>query len=174
MQRINVIGISGSGKSFVADRVGAVLGLPVVRLDALRHGPNWTEVPATLFADRVAAEAAQESWVMDGSYALVRSLIWPRADAIIWTDLDRAAVMRQVIWRSLRDWATRREVVPGSRERLRNFLEPWHPIRWAWRQHARMRESERQSLEDAAWAHLDIRHLRSRREIDDFLARLAP
>ncbi len=173
MRRVNVIGISGSGKSFVADRVGAVLGLPVVRLDALRHGPGWTEVPAAIFAERVACEAAKESWVMDGRYPLVRSLIWPRADTVIWTDLDRPTVMSQVIRRSLRDWMTRREVVPGSRERLRNFIEPWHPIRWAWRHHAQMRECEQEVLADAAWAHLELVHLKTRGEINAFLNWLA-
>jgi adenylate kinase family enzyme len=169
MKRVNVIGSPGSGKTFVSNAIGAAFGLPVVRLDALRHGPDWTEVPDELFIERVVDAAAEDRWVMDGSYPSARPVIWRRADTIIWTDVDKGTVMRQVIARSLRDWATRRETVPGNRERLRNFVKPWHPIPWAWRNHARFRQRERTWLDDTRWAHLDVVHLRSRDDIDAFI-----
>jgi len=94
MERVNVIGSPGSGKSFVAAALAAACGLPpLVRLDALRHGPNWTEVPDDRFAADVAAAAAAGRWIMDGCYVPVRPLIWVRADTVIWTDLDRAIMM---------------------------------------------------------------------------------
>lgn len=159
----------GSGKTFLSNAIGTGLGLPVVRLDAFRHGPNWTEVAEELFLERVAIAAAENLWVMDGTYPSVRPVIWRRADTVIWIDLDRPVVMRQVIWRSLRDWATRTESIPGNCEQLRNFVKPWHPIRWTWSNHARLRKCERIWREDLRWRHLDFVHLHSRRDIDAYI-----
>lgn len=174
MRRVNVIGLSGSGKSYVARAISAAFGLPHIQLDALSHGPNWTDVSEDEFVRRVRHAADGGRWVMDGNYLKVRPLIWSRADTVIWTDLDKGTVMRQVIWRSLRDWAMQAEPIPGNRERLRNFIEPWHPIRWAWSNHAAFRKRERDWLADAAWQHLRTVHLRSPREIDAFIKALGP
>ena len=170
MKRINVIGISGSGKSRLSDAVGARLGLPIVRLDALHHGPGWTEVPDAEFAAQVAGAADEDRWIMDGCYPGVRPTIWRRADTVIWTDLDKPLVMAQVAARSFSDWVTGRELFPGCRERLLNFLEPWHPIRWAWSNHAPFRMREETWLAEERWSHLKTIRLRSRREADAFMA----
>ena len=172
MKRVNVIGPPGSGKTFVSNAIGAAYGLPLVRLDALRHGTNWAEVPDELFLERVVAAAAEDAWVMDGSYPSVRPAIWERADMVIWTDLSKTVVMRQVICRSLRDWATGAESVPANRERLRNFVKPWHPMRWTWTNHARFRQREQTWLEDPRWAQLRVVRLRSRRDVDAFIESL--
>ena len=172
MNHVNVIGSSGSGKSFVADAVSRILGLPLVRLDALRHGTGWAEVPDGLFTARVADAAMGDRWVMDGNYLLVRRLIWERADTVIWTDLELRTVMPQVVWRSLRDWATRHEPIPGNPERLRDFVQPSHPIRWAWSNHACYRKRDEQSLSDPRWAHLNVIRLTSRAEVHKFIRSL--
>ncbi len=45
MQRISVIGTSGSGKTTVARRIAESLGFPHVELDALHWEPGWKEAP---------------------------------------------------------------------------------------------------------------------------------
>ena len=169
MKRINVIGTPGSGKSYLSEAISAACGLPWVKLDALRHGPGWTEVPDQLFEERVSAAVAEERWVIDGNYVPVRPSIWRRADTVIWTDIDKGVAMRQVIRRSFRDWIRRTETVPGNREQLGNFVKPWHPIRWTWAHHAEFRERETTWLADPSWAHLRAVHLRSRQDIDTFV-----
>jgi len=169
MRRVNVIGASGSGKTSVAEAISAAWNLPHIKLDALRFGPNWIEDPDEIFEDRVAAAAAEDRWVMDGNYTAVRPLIWERADTVIWVDLDKGPVMRQVIRRTFRDWARGIGNLPGNRERLRNVLKPGHPIRWSWSNHARFRKREAEWLSDPAWAHLKAVHLRSCQDVDTFL-----
>lgn len=174
MERVNVIGATGSGKSYVADAIHAATGLPVVRMDALRHGPNWSDVPEDVFRASIAEAVAKPGWILDGSYPSVRPLVWARADTVVWVDLDRLPVMCQVIRRSFHDWATGTEPIPGNRERLRNFVEPWHPIRWTWANHARFRTRERTWLDDPQWAGLTVIHLRSRADVDAFVRNLGP
>ena len=56
MKRVNVKGISGSGKSTFALELARRLGLPFVELDALHHGPNWSEPTDEVFRARVKPE----------------------------------------------------------------------------------------------------------------------
>ncbi len=93
-------GTSGSGKSTVGRAAAERLGIPYVELDAIRHGPNWTETPDDEFRARVRALVAADAWVVDGNYGAVRAITSERATSIVWLDLPRWLVMAQVIWRS--------------------------------------------------------------------------
>src|SRR6186997_1715444 len=70
VRRVSVAGISGSGKTTLAAALAARLGVPHVELDALHHGPNWTEATPEELRARVEAAlaAAPEGWVADGNY----------------------------------------------------------------------------------------------------------
>jgi adenylate kinase family enzyme len=69
MRRVAVIGVSGSGKTTVAGELAMRLGLPHVELDALHHGPNWTEASAEQLRAAVLAalERCPDGWVIDGN-----------------------------------------------------------------------------------------------------------
>jgi adenylate kinase family enzyme len=69
--RLLVMGRSGAGKSTLARRIGAVLDLPVVHLDALYWRSDWTPVEPELFAERQRAAIAGDRWVVDGNYTSV-------------------------------------------------------------------------------------------------------
>jgi adenylate kinase family enzyme len=131
--RISVIGPSGSGKSWTASRIAQWLEAPHVELDAIRHGPDWTETPDDEFQRIVRGATSGERWVVDGNYtSVVRQIIWDRATDVVWLDYPRRTVMRQVIWRSFSRAALRQELWNGNRERFRTWVRADHPIRWAW------------------------------------------
>jgi adenylate kinase family enzyme len=65
--RIRVVGASGNGKWTVARALAERLGLPYVELDALNHGPNWTEASDEDFQYAVEAATADGRWVVDGN-----------------------------------------------------------------------------------------------------------
>src|SRR4029434_4124671 len=68
MQRVLVMGSSGSGKSTFARRLSDVTGLPFVSLDALFWKPGWVASDNAEFGQRVAEVARQPQWVMDGNF----------------------------------------------------------------------------------------------------------
>src|SRR6187399_1842826 len=68
MQRILVMGSSGSGKSTFAQRLSAITGIPMVSLDALFWKPGWIESDAAEFRTRVTEATRQPRWIMDGDY----------------------------------------------------------------------------------------------------------
>jgi adenylate kinase family enzyme len=166
-RRVVVAGTSGSGKTTLARRVGGVLDLPVVELDALYHGPGWTE--RAEFVSDVQAFAATEAWVCEWQYGVVRDLLADRCDLMVWLDLPRRTVMRQVVVRTVVRRLWRIELWNGNREGpLRTiFTEPDHIVRWAWRRHGRtpplVTAVARRRPE------LPVVRLRSRREIEIWL-----
>jgi adenylate kinase family enzyme len=138
MDRVLISGISGSGKTTLAATVSALLGLPRFELDALHHGPGW--VKRADFETDVDAFSAGSRWVTEDQYhTALGDLLWQRADTVIWLDLPRRTVMQRVIRRSAGRAITRRELWNGNRESIRDWLDPEHPIRWAWSRHGSRR-----------------------------------
>jgi adenylate kinase family enzyme len=124
VRRISVVGNSGSGKTTLARALATELGVPHLELDSIHHLPNWQPLDRTVFRNQVDKFIQAPGWVVDGNYSAVRDLVWSRADTVIWLDLPRRRVMRQVIWRTLRRMATKAELWNGNRERWRNLLGP--------------------------------------------------
>ena len=172
VRRVSVVGTSGSGKSTLARELAEILGVPHLELDAVHHQPGWAPLPTDEFRRIIAARAAADGWVIDGNYSRVRDLVWARADTVVWLDLPKRTVMRQVVWRTLRRVALRRELWNGNRERWRNFLT-WNPeqsvISWAWHKHAPDHAKYAAAAADPASAHLRFIRLASRRDIARFL-----
>ncbi|HEX5812309.1 MAG TPA: AAA family ATPase [Pseudonocardia sp.] len=175
-RRILVTGTPGSGKTTVAAALSGRLGIPHTDIDGLYHGPGW--VPRPEFADDVAAFVAREEWVTEWQYSVVRPLLLGRADLLVWLDLTRPTVMRQLVPRTLRRRLRRVELWNGNVEPpLRTLLtDRDHILRWAWRTHHKAAARVQQVLASTD-APMVVR-LRTRGEVTAWLdgpvAALAP
>ncbi len=124
------------------------------------------------FEDRGRELCARPAWVCEWQYAVTRPMLAERADLVVWLDLPRPLVMRQVIRRTLSRRVRLTELWHGNSEPpLWTIVrEPDHIIRWAWRTHGttgqRVAELCMQRPE------LPIVRLRSRREVAAWLATL--
>jgi adenylate kinase family enzyme len=172
VRRISVVGNSGSGKSTLAVALAARLGIPHLELDAVFHQPGWTELPTDEFRRRVAEVAATDAWVIDGNYSRGRDIVWSRADTVVWLDLPRPVVMRQIIGRTLKRAVRRTELWNGNREPWCNFasLDPNRSvIAWAWTRHGAYRERYGAAMVDPARSRLRFVRLRSEQAVAAFL-----
>jgi adenylate kinase family enzyme len=168
VQRISVVGNSGSGKTTFARELGRILGVPHLELDSVFHQPGWQPLDREAFRERVAAFTWQQSWVVDGNYRAVRDIAWDRADTVVWIDLARRRVMPRVIWRTVRRAATRAELWNGNREPLSNFfrLKPEESIiMWAWTKHRAYQEQYLNAQADPVNSHLAFVRLRTPGEV---------
>jgi adenylate kinase family enzyme len=162
-RRVLVAGTSGSGKTTLAARIAVALQLPYMEIDALFHGPAWTPRPS--FEADVRRFSAEPSWVTEWQYSSVRAHLAERADLLVWLDLPRALVLRQVIRRTLVRRLRRQNLWNGNIEPplWTIFKDRGHIVRWAWRTHhrtaARVTELRRRRPD------LVVVQLRSRREI---------
>jgi adenylate kinase family enzyme len=136
MQRVSVVGVSGSGKSTIGRRLALRLDVPYVELDELHHGPNWNEASAEELRARVAPVVAQPGWVIDGNYRTkLGTLVVERADTVVWLDLPIRVWLPRLARRTLVRMLTREELFNGNRESFRNLFERPNIFGWAWRRH---------------------------------------
>jgi adenylate kinase family enzyme len=166
-RRVLVIGSGGAGKSTLAARLGARLGLPVVHLDALYWRPGWVPTPPDEWRRRVATLAAGEAWVMDGNYGGTLDLRLVACDAVVFLDLPRLVC----VWRVVRRWLRyagrpRPDMAPGCPERLTGEF-----LAWVWTYPHRRRPEVLRRLA-ALPADRRVVVLRSRADVARFLRAL--
>lgn len=128
MNRVLVLGSSGSGKSTFSQQLGERLGLEVIHLDSHFWQPNWTETPSDEWHRKLEELLQKDQWIMDGNYWRSLSMRAEYADAIIFLDYGRITCL----WRCVKRWLQHRgnnrpELAPGCYEKL-----DWEFIRWIW------------------------------------------
>ena len=161
-----MIGSGGAGKSTFARRLGAILGLEVIHLDAHFWRPGWAETPKPEWAAEVERLIARDAWVMDGNFGGTMPRRVEATDTVIFLDLPRTVCL----WRALKRWAQYRggggrpDMAPGCREKFdAKFLL------WIWNYPRRSRPRVLELLRDNAEGRRVVR-LRSRPEVERFLA----
>lgn len=171
MRRIAILSsASGSGKSTVGKALAVRLGVPYVELDALHHGPNWTEATPEELRARIEPLVAGDGWVVDGHYlSKLGTLVLDRADTVVWLDLPVRIWLPRLLARTIRRLRTGEELWNGNRESFRgafvgrNALVPW-AIR-----HYNLRRRELPAL----LARYPLVRLRTTADVDAFLETVA-
>ena len=169
-----MVGCSGSGKTTLARRLAQQLGYRHVELDALYHQPNWQPLPTEQFKQTVSKALQGDNWIVEGSYSAVRPLVLEHSDMVVWLDLPKATVMRQVLWRTLRRLARNEELWNGNRERWGNLfkLTPEKSILvWSWTRHAVYRQRYGDEMRNTIPSRPYIR-LDSRQAVEQFISNL--
>jgi adenylate kinase family enzyme len=173
MQRICVIGVTGSGKTTLVGRIARELDLECVELDALYWGPHWTPVHPDVFRDLVAAVAAGDAWVTDGNYSRARDILWPRADTFVWLDLP----FHVIFWRLARRTFSRRirnvELWSGNKESLReHFFSRESLFLWVINTHPRYRREFPPLLHKQAARGAAVYRLRTPGQVEQWIENL--
>ncbi|MFG2042136.1 topology modulation protein [Dactylosporangium sp. NPDC048998] len=103
MRRIAAtVGAGGAGKTVLANQLGALLGLPVTHLDALRYRQDWTVVPEAAFVAAQHAVVATGRWIIDGNSTASMPVRFAAADKIIILDLPPLVCLWGIVRRRLR------------------------------------------------------------------------
>jgi adenylate kinase family enzyme len=171
VRRVTVAGVSGSGKTTFSRALAESLGLPYVELDALHHGPNWTEASAEELRARVAAAraAAPDGWVVDGNYRhKLGDLVLGAADTFVWLEPPLRVSLARLARRTWRRWRRQEELWHGNRELLRNMVGLEGLFAWTVRSYVRHKRELPPAL--ARHPHLSVVHLRSPEAAASFLA----
>ena len=175
-QRIVVVGTTGSGKTTVAGRLERILGISHVELDSLNWEPNWTslaEIDPDRFRQRVREAVSVQAWVVDGSYSVVRDLVWPKATMLVWLDYPLRLILWRLLLRTLRRIVTKEVLWSGNQESFHTqFFSRQSLFLWLLQTHPRRRRTYPGLLAQPEHAHLQVVRLYSPSETERWLRRI--
>ncbi len=171
-QHVVVIGPTGSGKSTLAEQVANRLGGDFIELDALHWEPNWVEAPDEVFRERVKAATSARAWAVAGNYKVVRDIVWPRAEAVIWLDYSLPLVFTRLFKRTVRRSVTQEKIFSGNVENFGMHLKLWSEesiFNWLFKSYPRLKSRYPMLLSQPENAHLTLIHLRRPKDADHWL-----
>jgi adenylate kinase family enzyme len=169
MQRISVVGTTGSGKTTLARQIQQRLNIPHLELDYLHWEPNWTEVADDIFQQRVSQALSGDSWVVDGNYSQVREIIWRKADTIVWLDYAFVLTMSRLLKRTFWRIVTQQPVCNGNRETWKKTFSRDSIVLWGLNTYHKRRKEYPILFSQLEYTHLQVVHLRSPQATQNWL-----
>lgn len=179
-KRIVVVGTTSSGKSTLAEQLAKKLNLEFIELDALFWEPNWQGANVGVFRKRVETATSSQrgksedssGWVVAGNYRIVRDLIWPKAQAVIWLDYPLHIVFWRMLTRTIRRAVAQEELWNGNRETFWAHLKFWSNdslFNWLFKTYWRRKRETPDLLNLPEHMHLKLIHFKHPREAEEWL-----
>jgi adenylate kinase family enzyme len=169
VKRVAIVGSGGAGKSVLARDLAARTGLPRIHLDRYFWHPGWVETPDPEWQALHAELIAGDRWIIDGNYGSTMEARLARADTVLLLDLPRLVCVVSALQRQWRyRGGGRDDMVEGQRERFDLAF-----MQWIWRYPERSRPQVLDRLSRVP-ATTTIHRLRSRSEVREYLAGIAP
>ncbi len=172
-RRVAVVGVTGSGKTYLAQVISKTLGLTCVELDALQWGPDWQMAPRDVFRQRAEAALGGGAWVVEGNYSGLRDLVWGRAEALIWLDYPLPLVLWRLVKRTFQRISSQELLWGTNRETWRSALFSRDSLfLWAISSQKRQRRNYPAALAQPEYAHLTVVRLGDPRQAEELMDRL--
>jgi len=119
MKKVAIIGSPGAGKSTLSRKLGEILKIPVVHLDAHYWSDGWVETPKEAWKDSIEKFVKIEQWIIDGNYGDTIDIRLEAADTIIFLDIPRIRCIKNAFKRYLRyRHEDRPDMAKGCKEKL--------------------------------------------------------
>ena len=169
--RVNVVGVSGSGKSTFSKKLSEKLSLPYIEMDQIFWGPDWYWPSDEEFFARLEEHLCKEIWVLDGNYSRTLTMKWQRADTVIWIDYSFTRTLYQSISRALRRAITQQELWPDTdnRETFKKLFSKDSIVLWMLRNYKSSRVRYRTLMHDENYSHIKFVHIKSPKEMNIYL-----
>ncbi|MGP4062822.1 topology modulation protein [Halobacillus sp. H74] len=170
MQRIMVLGVSsGVGKSTFAKELGRLLDIEVYHLDRFYWEPGWKEAALEDFKARQQEVVQKKAWIIEGNYSNTYDIRADKADMIIYLELPLHVCLFRVFKRRFTyRGKTRADMGEGCEEKLdADFLK------FIWKTYYPRKKKMQQRFQgfQNIGQQKDVIQLKSKKEIDTFLAR---
>jgi len=172
-KRIVVVGVTGCGKSMLAEILADRLGLEFIELDALFWKPGWVESNPDEFREKVKAAISAPAWALAGNYSQVRELVWPHTKAVIWLDYKFQLVFRRLWNRTWQRWWKKETLWGSNYERLWPQFKIWSQeslFYWQVKSYGRHKRLYPQLFASPDYAYLKVFHFKTPGEMEEWLS----
>ena len=173
MERIAIVGTTGSGKTTLARQIAERLKCHCCELDAINWQPNWEQLDDDRLVERVGVVVDKDRWIIEGNYPSVRPLIWERADTLVWLDYPFPIVFGRLLKRTIHRNVTREDLWSGNRESVRRTLSRESILLWCLKTYGMRRRQYSQCVSEPGYSHLNVLRFRHPREVEDWLESVA-
>ncbi|MDB5258999.1 MAG: topology modulation protein [Candidatus Taylorbacteria bacterium] len=118
-KKIAIVGVSASGKSTFARKLAERTCLPVFFMDSIMWKPGWNYVGDEETVLRLQEISSGTEWIIEGYITKgARSVIFDRADTVIYLDYPRWVASGRYILRWLKHRKDPRPELAGSPEKF--------------------------------------------------------
>jgi adenylate kinase family enzyme len=135
-----VYGVTGSGKSTVAARIGEATGIGWTSVDDLTWRPGWVAVPEEEQRRTFQEICARDSWVLDTAYGHWLDVALARVELVVALDYPRWLSLQRLVRRTVARVVDQRTICNGNTESWREILSPNSIVVWHFRSFTRKRE----------------------------------
>ncbi len=118
VNKISIIGGSGTGKTTLANNLGKELNLPIYHIDGIHHLENW-QIRDNAERDKIILDKVkEEKWVMDGTYRSTLKTRLENSDLIIYLDYSSIAQVKGALGRYIKNHGKEKPEIPGCKEKM--------------------------------------------------------
>ena len=171
MQRIWIIGATGSGKTTLGKQLAQKLHNTAIDLDDLNWLPDWQCVSTEELVKAVEGATEAEQWIISGNYSQTQKYM-TRADTLIWLDYSFSLVLWQLLKRTCRRMFKGELCCNGNRESLKMTLSRESIILWLFRTYRKRKKIGLATMVNPSLAHIQMHHFKSPRQTANWLQSL--
>jgi adenylate kinase family enzyme len=171
LQKVNIIGTSGSGKSYFARTLASVLQIEYIEMDHLYWLDDWIGKSDEVFFDTLDKTLSQNSWILDGNYARTESIKWKEVETVIWLHYPFHFVFWRIFKRSIYRIISRKSMWnTNNKESLKlSFFDKESIIWWMITTYYPNRKRNYAAMNNSKHSHIQFLELKSQKETDSFI-----
>ena len=140
MNRISIIGGSGTGKTTLANNLGKQLNLPVYHIDGINYLDNWQERDKGERDKIILKKINEDRWIIDGTYLSTLKQRIDKSDYIIYLDYSTIVQIKSIFIRFIKNHGKEKKEIPGCKEKM-DWQFFWWVVKW--------RKNKRQKIIEA-------------------------
>jgi adenylate kinase family enzyme len=176
IERINVVGTSGSGKSTFCKKLAKILHYPYIEMDKFFWEPKWKQASSEDFLLKLSKDLLQDRWVLDGNYTDSIPVKWKNVEMVIWLDYSFSLTLFRAFKRAIARVCSQKEIWEGTgniESFYKTFCSKDSIILFTIKTHAYNRNRYLNYMKDARFAHIKFVQLKNHSEAEKFLLEAA-